>query len=426
LPLFSYGSSGPQTPAGPAPGSGGGPSVPQRPKPLTVSELTARIRGVLEPSFSEVWLQGEVSNCRPAASGHLYFSLKDAGATISAAAFRWGSRRRPFEVKDGLQVICRGRISVYPPRGNYQISVDQIEPLGAGALTLAFEQLKARLQAEGLFDPARKRSLPPFPRRIAVITSPGGAVIQDMLNILRRRAPHLRVTVIPALVQGDEAPRQLIRGLEVVQKHSLGDIVVLARGGGSMEDLWCFNDEGLARAIAACRLPVISAVGHEIDFTISDFVSDLRAPTPSAAAEIVSGYWLDASSRLAEWRDRMESAMLRDLSNRGRMLELIAARVVSPRDRLREQAQRCDDLSMRLERAMRQRLEQRRSRLEQFAGKLGALSPLRVLERGYVILRESGGADGKPGKLVRSASEVRSGTQLKVIFHDGEATVQGV
>lgn len=422
MPLFSYGSAG----GGAAPGPGSGPSVPQRPKPLTVSELTARIRGVLEPSFQEVWLQGEVSNCRPASSGHLYFSLKDAGATISAAAFGWGSRRRPFELKDGLQVICRGRISVYPPRGNYQISVDQIEPLGAGALTLAFEQLKARLQAEGLFDPARKRPLPPFPRRIAVITSPGGAVIQDMLNILRRRAPHLGVVVVPALVQGDEAPRQLIRGLAAVQKFSLGDLVVLARGGGSMEDLWCFNDEGLARAIAACRLPVISAVGHEIDFTISDFVSDLRAPTPSAAAEIVSGHWLDASSRLADWRDRMESAMLRDLSNRGRMLELIAARVISPRDRLREQAQRCDDLSMRLERAMRQRLEQRRSRLEQFAGKLDALSPLRVLERGYAIVRESGDSGGKPGKLVRSASEVRSGTQLKVMFHDGEATVQGV
>ena len=426
LPLFTYGSGGAAAPAGPAPGTGAGSAVPQRPKPLTVSELTARIRGVLEPSFQEVWLQGEVSNCRPAASGHLYFSLKDAGATISAAAFGWGSRRRPFEIKDGLQVICRRRISVYPPRGNYQISVDQIEPLGAGALTIAFEQLKQRLQAEGLFDPARKRALPPFPRRLAVITSPSGAAIQDMLNILRRRAPHLRVTVIPALVQGDEAPRQLIRGLELAQKHGLGDVVVLARGGGSMEDLWCFNDEGLARAIAACRLPVISAVGHEIDFTISDFVSDLRAPTPSAAAEIVSAYWLDAASRLGDWRDRMESAILRDLSNRGRMLELIAARVVSPRDRLREQAQRCDDLALRLERAMKQRLEQRRARLEQFAGKLGALSPLRVLERGYAILRESGGADGRLGKLVRSASEVRSGTQLKVIFHDGEATVRGV
>ena len=260
---------------------------------LTVSELTARIRGVVEPQFLSVWVKGEVSNYRPAASGHAYFSLKDEGAMLSAACFSWASRNRqsrtPFELKDGLEVLCRGKISIYPPRGSYQLTVEQIEPVGAGALQLAFEQLKARLLAEGLFDPRRKRPIPGYPRHISVVTSPSGAAIRDMLTVLRRRAPQIRVTVIPALVQGDQAAAQILRGLEIANRHQLGEVVVLARGGGSIEDMWCFNDERLARGIAASRIPVISAVGHEIDFSISDFVADLRAPTPSAAAEIVSG-----------------------------------------------------------------------------------------------------------------------------------------
>jgi len=393
---------------------------PEPPKHWTVSELTHQIRGILEPSFRQVWVQGELSNFRPAASGHVYFSLKDEGASISAALFGWGGKRRPFELKDGMQVLCRGKISVYPPRGSYQLVVEQIEPLGAGALQIAFEQLKAKLDSEGLFDPRRKRPLPAFPRRIAVITSPSGAAIQDMLNILRRRAPHLYVLVVPALVQGDEAPRQLIRGLEAVNRHQLGDVIVLARGGGSMEDLWCFNDEALARAIASSKIPVISAVGHEIDFTISDFVSDLRAPTPSAAAEIVSGNWVDVSVRLRDAQARLGSAIIRDLSVRRRLLEHVSARVVSPRDRLREQAQRCDDLLMRLERAMRTRLERRHAFVEQWMGKLDALSPLRVLERGYSIVRS------EPGTVIRSASQVQEGQKLRITFHDGECPVQVV
>ncbi|MCM2278530.1 MAG: exodeoxyribonuclease VII large subunit [Oligoflexia bacterium] len=388
----------------------------------TISELTARIRGVLEPSFTQVWLQGEISNLRPAASGHVYFSLKDEGAAISAAIFGWGRTRRGFDLQDGLQVICRGRIAVYPPRGTYQIAVEQIEPLGAGALQLAFEQLKARLAAEGLFAPARKRSLPAFPERIAVVTSPGGAAIQDMLNILRRRAPQLRVTVVPALVQGPEAPAQLVRALEQANRLGLGDLVVLARGGGSIEDLWAFNDEALARAIAASRLPVVSAVGHEIDFTIADFVSDLRAPTPSAAAEIVSGKWVEAAAGLRENESRLRGAIQRELANRKRILEYIAARVVSPRDRLREQAQRCDELAQRLERALRAQLERRRASLERACGTLDALSPLRVLERGYSIVRDPGAG----GKVIRSAAELKPGRRLEVRFHDGQAAVETV
>ncbi len=400
------------------------PSLEPERKHLTVSELTQMIRGVLEPSFTQVWVKGEISNYRPAASGHVYFSLKDAGACISAAIFNWGGRsKKPlFEIKDGLQVLCRGKISLYPPRGSYQLIVDHVEPLGAGALQVAFEQLKARLAAEGLFAPTRKRPLPAFPSRIAVVTSPSGAAIRDMLNILARRAPHVRVTIIPAIVQGDEAPRQIIRGLELANHHRLGDVVVLARGGGSIEDLWCFNDEGLARAIAASHLPVVSAVGHEIDFTISDFVADLRAPTPSAAAEIVTGHWVDAAARLREASDRLRSAIARDLQARRTLLTHIAARVVSPKDRLREQIQRCDELFLRLERAFKVGLERRRSRLEQVMGKLDALSPLRVLERGYSIVRTG---DDRSA-VVRSSNQVQAGQELRITFYEGEAKVQVV
>jgi exodeoxyribonuclease VII large subunit len=406
LPLFAQNNATPQQ---------------ETPKYWSVTELTSQIRGLLEPALKQVWVQGEVSNCRPAASGHVYFSLKDENACVSAAIFGWGGqKKRGFEIKDGLKVLCRGKVSVYPPRGTYQLVVDQLEPLGAGALQIAFEQLKAKLAGEGLFDAQRKRPLPRYPSRIAVVTSPSGAAIQDMLNILRRRAPHLRVTVIPAVVQGDDAPRHLIRGLEAANKYGLGEIVVLARGGGSIEDLWCFNDEGLARTIAASKLPVISAVGHEIDFTISDFVSDLRAPTPSAAAEIVSGHWVDAVTRLRDCKQRLVAGIQRDLSVRRNLLAHIGARVVSPRDRLREQAQRCDELALRLERAIRSRLDRRRSACEQAAGKLDALSPLRVLERGYTLVREP------DGSVVRSAAQVRQGQEVNVTFYDGQKKFQAI
>jgi exodeoxyribonuclease VII large subunit len=393
------------------------------PKHLTVTELTNQIRGVIEPAMNDVWVQGEVSNFRPAASGHIYFSLKDQSSTISAAVFGWGAGRgvkKKFDLKDGMQVLCHGRVTVYPPRGSYQITVDQIEPLGAGALQIAFEQLKAKLAGEGLFDHTRKRPLPTFPTRIAIVTSASGAAIQDMLNILGRRAPHVRVTIIPAVVQGDDAPRQVIRGLEIANQFNLGDVVVLARGGGSIEDLWCFNDENLARAIAKSKLPVVSAIGHEIDFTISDFVADLRAPTPSAAAELVTGFWVDAIGKVRESKIRLVQSIQRDLTTRKTLLSHISARVVSPRDRLREQAQRCDELSLRLERAFRVRLERRRALLEQLAGKLDALSPLRVLERGYAI------AQDENGTIIRSASKISSGQELQIQFADGKKKVRSI
>lgn len=422
LPLFSQPQNQKEPPPEEMTSSRGKPAV-QQPKHLSVSELTSQIRGILEPNLGDIWVQGEISNYRPAASGHLYFSLKDQNASISAAAFGWGARsakQKKFDLKDGLQVLCHGKVTVYPPRGSYQITVDQIEPLGAGALQIAFEQLKAKLAAEGLFESTRKRRLPAFPNRLAIVTSPTGAAIQDMLTILGRRAPHVRVTIIPAIVQGDEAPKQIIRGLEVANRLNLGDIVVLARGGGSIEDMWCFNDENLARAIAASRLPVVSAVGHEIDFTISDFVADLRAPTPSAAAELVTGHWIDAIGKVRESKVRLAQGIQRDLVVRKTLLSHISARVVSPRDRLREQAQRCDELSLRLERAFHVRLERRRATLEQLMGKLDALSPLKVLDRGYSIAQDI------DGTVIRSAKKIKSGQDMQIKFADGEKKVRAL
>jgi len=388
--------------------------VKNTPKHWTVSELTSKMKSVLEPAFSEVWLIGEVSNYRPSASGHLYFSLKDSNAMISVALFGWGNRKRNFQLKDGLQVLCRGKVSIYAPRGSYQMVVDHLEPLGAGALQVAFEQLKEKLQSEGLFDSGKKKQIPTFPKKIAVITSPTGAAIRDMLNILKRRAPHIEVLVIPAVVQGEDAPTQLIRGLEVANRFNLGEVIILARGGGSIEDMWCFNDEMLARTIARSKIPVISAVGHEIDFTISDFVSDLRAPTPSAAAEIVSGHWVDVNRQVLQSFDRIRNHISRDLKNRRSVLAHVSARLVSPVDRIRERMQRCDDLFTRMERSVISEIQKRRLSLGQWLGKLDALSPLRVLERGYSIVKKS------DGSVLRSFKEVKKKDEIQIRLLEGE------
>jgi exodeoxyribonuclease VII large subunit len=396
-----------------------------------VSELTGLIRGVLEPSFSQVWVEGEVTQCRPAASGHLYFTLKDPQASLAAACFqgqRGGGMGGAVSassgawraiLREGQSVLCRGKLSVYPPRGTYQLIVDRVEPLGMGSLLLAFEHLKAKLAAEGLFRPELKRPLPRLPQQIAVVTSPTGAAIADLLTILKRRAPQVRVRIIPALVQGEEAPAHLRAGLELALRYRLGEVVVLARGGGSPQDLWCFNDESLARAIRASTLPVISAVGHEVDFTLADFVADLRAPTPSAAAELLSNGWVDARLQVQEAARRLEGAFRGQLAKKQFDLKQVSARLVSPRDRLREQAQRMDETQWRLERAMKMRLERWAQSIARSSAQLDALSPLRVLQRGYTLVR-----DPVSGSVVKSAQEVLPKQELEVTFHDGKRRVQ--
>ncbi|HNT33227.1 MAG TPA: exodeoxyribonuclease VII large subunit, partial [Candidatus Aminicenantes bacterium] len=253
----------------------------------SVTEITQVIKAALETAVPQVWVVGEISNCRRHPSGHIYFTLKDAGAALSAAVWKSNAARLKFELRDGQQVVCRGRIDVYPPRGSYQLNVDQVEPKGKGALQLAFEQLKEKLRAEGLFDPARKKKIPLLPKTIGVVTSPTGAALIDILRTIDRRFAKVRIVIYPARVQGAGAAAEIVEGLEFLGGRPGIDVIIVGRGGGSIEDLWAFNEEPVARAIAASPVPVISAVGHEVDFTIADFVADIRASTPTAAAEMV-------------------------------------------------------------------------------------------------------------------------------------------
>lgn len=387
---------------------------------LSVSELTAKIKNNLENEFHEIWVKGEISNYKPAASGHVYFSLKDDTASLSAAAFGWNKRTKKanFELKDGLEVLCRGNISVYPPRGNYQLLVDTIEPVGAGALQLAFEQLKEKLLKEGLFDSKRKRPLPLYPKKLVVITSPQAAALRDVLTVLRRRAAWVEVVLIPALVQGEDAPAKLIQALRVANRYQLGDAILLTRGGGSIEDLWAFNHEELARTIAASQIPVVSAVGHEVDFTIADFVADLRAPTPSAGAEILTQHWVELRERTRQYQQRLLQGFRKELQLKRRTLEVLAARLKSPQSQLREKIQKTDELAMNLEKAIRLVIERRQAHLERLSLKLHALSPLQVLSRGYALVQDEN------AKVIRHASDARPNQMLKLRFSDGELKVK--
>lgn len=390
---------------------------------LTVSEITGKIKSSLEGSFFEIWVRGEVSNCKPASSGHVYFSLKDQNASLAAAAFGWGRKKNAFQVKDGMEVLCHGSISVYPPRGGYQLIVDAIEPVGAGSLQVAFEQLKEKLQKEGLFDRAKKRPIPRYPSKIVVITSPQAAALRDVLTVLKRRAPFIEVLVVPSLVQGEEAAGKLVQAIRVANHYRLGEVILLTRGGGSMEDLWSFNHEELARAVAGSAIPVISAVGHEVDFTISDFVADLRAPTPSAGAEILSQHWVELRERSRQLHERLVTALKRDVILKRRTLEALSARVKSPKDRLREQIQRIDEIESALVRNMNLLIERRKAVLERLMSKLHALSPLNVLSRGYALVQAR--SEGGAGRVIRTAAEIKSGDRLMLRFSDGEAGVKG-
>ena len=433
---------------------------PQR-RIYSISELTQQIKGLFEKQFPDVWVTGEVSNYRPASSGNLYFTLKDAGAQLRAVCFRNLARYLKFKPQDGISVIARGRVSVYEARGEYQLYVEYLEPAGLGALQLAFEQLKQKLAAEGLFDSARKRPLPMLPRAVGVVTSPTGAVIRDIVRILRRRFPNLSILLYPVKVQGEGAAEEIVAGIEYFNRHPLAEVLIVARGGGSIEDLWAFNEEAVARAIAGSKLPVISAVGHETDFTIADFVADLRAPTPSAAAELVVRPKQDLEAELDHRARRMAQIVRLKLSEARQLLtELRMHRVFQTlAERLRERTQQVDDGVVALERALRarlraaheqwlstsagivrydfprllglkraalderhQRLEtefrryltNRRNRWAQLAAILRERSPLTILNRGYSITRDA------TGKIVRDAAQVGLGDDISVRLARGE------
>jgi exodeoxyribonuclease VII large subunit len=404
---------------------------------LTVSQLTERVRGLVEERFPAVWVEGEISNFRFYGSGHAYFTLKDETAQLRAVLFRTRLRRLRFEPADGQHVLAFGSLEVYVQRGEYQLVVELLEPRGLGALQLAFEQLKARLSAEGLFAAGRKRPLPRFPRKIGIVTSPSGAAVRDILRVLGRRFAGLQILIAPCRVQGDGAAAEIVEGIAALNAVGDVDVIIVGRGGGSLEDLWAFNEEAVARAIAASKVPVISAVGHEVDVTIADFVADLRAPTPSAAAELVVREKAVVAESLEHLRSRLDRAMtrpLRDLARRvdelhgrlqhagrgvhrraGHRIELLSARLraASPFARLRADRHRLERLDSRLGAAMSRRLVDRRHRLAGAVGRLDSLSPLAVLGRGYSLARAA------DGRIVRAAREVQPGDPLSVLLHEG-------
>jgi exodeoxyribonuclease VII large subunit len=431
-----------------------------RVEPLSVSDLTAGIRDILEQAFGRVLVEGEISNCRQWSSGHIYFTLKDARAQIRAVMFRTTARLLRFQPQDGMRVVARGRLSVYDVKGEYQIVCDALEPHGLGARQAAFEALKRRLQAEGLFDSARKRPLPALPRRIGVVTSLDGAALGDILRILTTRHPTARVVVRATRVQGDGAADDLIRGLRAIARVPEVDVILVGRGGGSAEDLWAFNDEGLARAIIACPVPVISCVGHEIDFTIADFVADVRAATPSNAAELVVERADHMRARIERAERHLGRAIARSLDGRLQRADRLRLRldrwpttiVMRERDgrqlafrlrqamahRLSRITQRVGQLGRRLERrdarrvvaALRTRTVQAEGRIREcatrrrmaaaaraggLAARLEALSPLAVLARGYAVCWNETGT-----RIIRSAASVAPGARVRVTLSEGE------
>jgi exodeoxyribonuclease VII large subunit len=432
---------------------------------LTVSELTARIRDLLAKNFTDIWVVGEISNCREAQSGHIYFTLKDDRAQVRCVFFKQQQRGIKFRPEDGLQMTVRGSISVYETRGEYQIYVENLEPVGLGALQLAFEQLKKRLEAEGLFAAGRKKPLPLLPTRIGLITSPRGAAVRDVVRILRRRFPNVHLTVYPVRVQGEGAAEEIVKALKFFNQKKLADVLILARGGGSMEDLWAFNEEPVARAIAASAIPVISGVGHETDFTIADFVADLRASTPSAAAELVVQTRREFDKHIADLRETLGSQIRYRLLELSRRVHELSARrgFRRPLDLLRQQRQRADEMTSRLALGLRAQLEKsrkrftaahlrivsfdfrvkiaafrlrlerrsadlsvraerllraKRERLDRLRLQLEERSPLRVLERGYAIATDAA------GNLLRDAAQVALGDSVAIQLHRGRLTTE--
>jgi len=386
---------------------------------LSVSELTARIKDLLEGSFPVVWVAGEVSNLARPRSGHVYLALKDDRAQLRAVLWRSTAARVRFDVQDGMEVVCRGHVDVYAPRGSYQLVIQQIEPKGIGALELALRQLREKLGREGLFDPERKRPLPPFVRRIAVVTSPTGAAIRDFLQVLSRRWRGADVLVLPSRVQGEGAAEEIAGAIRTANRlRPRADCLVVTRGGGSLEDLWAFNEEAVVRAIAASEIPVISAVGHEIDVTLADLAADVRALTPSEAAELVAPDAEELLAGLRQLERRLTAATRARLAAARAQLDAVARHRTfrRPLELVHDRARRLDELSARLDRSIRAQARTARRRTESLAARLDALSPLAVLSRGYSITHRT--ADGR---LVRDAAELKTGEQITTRFSRGRA-----
>ncbi len=381
---------------------------------LSVARLVALLRETVEDNFVQVLVEGEISNYARPASGHAYFTLKDDKAQLRAVMFRPYNRLLRFVPENGMQVICGGRISLYEPRGELQMVVETMEPKGLGGLQVAFAQLKERLEGEGLFAPEHKRPLPGFPRCIGVVTSASGAAIHDILNVLRRRLTGVRIILRPALVQGRGAAADIAAGIAELNQQGDADVLIVGRGGGSLEDLWAFNEEQVARAIYASHIPVISAVGHETDVTIADMVADLRAPTPSAAAEMVAKSRLELEGHLDHLGMRLAAQMRSRLNLLEERVEGLARRLRSPIEDLQQRRRRIDELEQRLQQQVVREAAVRQEKLGALTGRLDALSPLGVLKRGYAIVMH-----GESGEAVRRAEDVAPGDPLHIRLKQG-------
>jgi exodeoxyribonuclease VII large subunit len=388
----------------------------------SVTDLTRYLRQILEndPQLQDLWVLGEVSNFSRPSSGHVYFTLKDEASALRCVMWRTAVIRQAFMPREGDAVEVHGSLGIYEVNGTCQLYADLIRPTGEGILYQEFLRLKARLEAEGLFDPGRKRPIPPWPRRIGVVTSPTGAALRDMLNTIRRRYPLVEVVLAPTAVQGDEAPAGIVSSLKALNRLVAPDVILLARGGGSIEDLWAFNDERVARAIVASRAPVISGIGHETDFTIADFAADLRAPTPTAAAELATPHQADLRQAVQDFRQRLERAASASLALPRWKLNEMERRllVASPAAQLRSDRQRLDELSHSSQVAVLHALRLQRERLLGLAQRLDGLNPQSVLRRGYAIVERTDGV------LVQSTSQVSPGDPLNVQVSDGSFTVR--
>ena len=390
-----------------------------QPNIQTVSELTGEIKDLIEGNLPEVWVRGEVSNCLKASSGHIYLTLKDEKAQLAAVVWRNTAAKFRFDLHDGLQVVAGGSVEVYAPRGSYQLIIRELIPHGVGALELAFRQLHAKLAAEGLFDPKRKRPVPRFPRTIVLVTSPAGAAVRDLIQVITRRWQATNIVIVPVKVQGEGAAAQIAAALRNVHRIPEADVVICGRGGGSQEDLWAFNEEVVARAIAACKLPVISAVGHEIDVTIADLVADVRALTPSEAGERAVPDRVDVRHSLDNLQQRL-AAGLRERAAKARLkLDALATRrvFVRPFQRIHDELTRLDELESRLGRAMRQHATNAHGQLDLAAATLDALSPLKVLGRGYSITRK---ADTQ--EIIRTTDQLVIGDEITTMLAAGQVT----
>lgn len=381
-------------------------------KPLSVSDFTRAFKGFAERQFGDVSIEGEVSYFTPHRSGHWYFAVKDEGAVLNCVMFRGNNATLRWSPEVGARVVVHGGLDIYAPQGKYNLLVRRMERAGEGDLQKRIEELKRKLQAEGLFDPGRKRRLPDFPRAIGVATSPTGAAFQDVLKVLSRRFPSIPVYLAPCRVQGEGAAAEIAAAVRLLGRHGKADVLIVGRGGGSQEDLAAFNDEAVARAIAASEIPVVSAVGHEVDFSISDLVADVRAATPSHAAELVVPDRDTLLALVLDRRARMVKLLQRDLARRRQVLERLKPR--HPRRKVIEARQRCDELESRLHDAVKRTMDRRRFLLENRGDRLGALSPLAVLGRGYALAL-------KDGHAVRSAEELSAGDAVEIRLHQGSA-----